>query len=69
MKLTNVPSPAPNHTWRASGSSSEGASLDDRQPEHVAIERDRALEVAADRRDVVQPAQPHALVVRHAAEG
>ena len=43
--------------------------VDDRQAEHVAIERDRALEVRADRRDVVQPAQPHALLIRHAAEG
>jgi hypothetical protein len=43
--------------------------VDDRQPEPVAIERDRLLEVGADRRHVVQPAQLHALLIRHAAEG
>ena len=46
-----------------------GRVLDDRETEHVAIERDRALEVPADRRDMVQPAQLHALGILHAPEG
>ena len=36
------------------------ALLDEREAEHVAVEGGRALEVAADRRDVVQAGQPHA---------
>jgi hypothetical protein len=43
-----------------------GAVVDDAQAEPVAIERDRALQVAGDRRHVVQPAQLHASLVRHA---
>jgi hypothetical protein len=40
-----------------------GSVVHDRQAERVAVERDGALEVAADRGDVVHPTQPHALVV------
>jgi hypothetical protein len=38
--------------------------VDDRQAHQVAVERDRALGVAADRGHVMQPAQLHALLVR-----
>ena len=41
------------------------AVVDDRQAQHVAVEGDRPLEVAADRRHVVQPAQLHALLIGH----
>jgi hypothetical protein len=39
------------------------AVVDDRQAEQVAVERDRGVGVAADRRDVVQAAQLHALLI------
>jgi hypothetical protein len=45
-----------------------GRVLDDRQAEHIAVERDRALEIPADGRHMVQPAQLHALLIVHAAE-
>jgi hypothetical protein len=44
------------------------AVVDDAQAEHVAIEADRPVQVAADRGDVVHPAQPHAFLIRHPAE-
>ena len=44
------------------------AVVDDREAEHVAVEGDRLLRVAADRRDVVQAAQLHALLIRHGGE-
>jgi hypothetical protein len=37
------------------------AVVDDRQPEQVAVEGDRALEVGRDGRHVVQPSELHAL--------
>ena len=41
-----------------------GALADEREPEQVAVEGGRALEVAADRGHVVQPGQPHARAAR-----
>ena len=68
MKESSVPacpSSAPNHTWRVPGSSSLGPSWTIASPMHVAVERGRGLEVAADRRDVVKPPQLHAPLVAH----
>jgi hypothetical protein len=42
-----------------------GAVVHHREPQEVAVERDRAVEVAADRRDVVQTSQLHALLSAH----
>jgi hypothetical protein len=46
------------------------AVVHDRETHHVAVEGDRALGVAADRRHVVQAAELHALLVgRHGYVG
>ena len=45
-----------------------GAVVDDPEAHDVAIERDRRLEVAADRGDVVQPAELHAALFAHSRQ-
>ena len=63
MNDTSVPArplPSPNQKWRASGSSSLTASRTSARPEQVAVEGRRALQVRADRGDVVQAEQAHA---------
>ena len=54
-----APAASPNQKCRASGSSSLLASRNERQAQHVAVERGRAIEVGADQRDVVQPRELH----------
>jgi hypothetical protein len=50
-------------------SSRSGGFVHDREPEQIAVEGDRALEVRRDGGDMVQPAELHALAVVHGPAG